>query len=472
MSKKPYARFAAITLVAFTSVLGIAFLSSSAQQPSGRIARAINNGARITLAGSRAPRLQDATDLGRMNASTRLRGISLAFSRTAAQETALQKLIAEQQNPASPLYHKWLTPDEFGARFGLAPTDLAKVQVWLQQQGFKIDSIARSRNSIRFSGTAGQVESAFGTEMHNYRVGAEMHFSPVRDISIPAALAPVVLGVRNISTFSRPRPHVRKPLARFTSSQSGNHFLTPKDVATIYDINNPDINAAAATGFNGAGQAIAVVGQSSVALSDIENFQTALGIPVKDPTLVLVPDSGNVEEFSGDEAESDLDLEYSSGVATGATVFFVYVGDDQTQSVWDSINYAVQTQIAPIISSSYGICETALTANDYSVLNGLMQQAAAQGQTIVAAAGDDGSTDCSGVSGLTTAQQQALAVDFPASSQYVTGMGGSEFPTADVCAVSTTCTTSSQYWQAANGSDVLGSALQYIPEQVWNDDAS
>jgi hypothetical protein len=472
MFTKPFLRFGSAALLVVALLFSIVILRSSAQQPMGRITRAINNSARITLAGSRPPRIQTADDLGRMESSKQLHGISLVFSRTAAQEAALEKLIADQQNPKSALYHKWLTPDQFGARFGLSQTDLAKVQGWLGQQGFSIDSISRSRNSIRFSGTVGRVETAFGTEMHNYRVGAENHYAPAREISLPAALSPVVLSVRNLSSF-RPRPHIRKPFAKFTSSQSGNHFLTPKDVATIYDINNPDINSAVSSGPNGAGQSIAIVGQSSVALSDIENFEKALGRPtIKDPTLVLVPGSGDVEEFSGDEAESDLDLEYSSGIATGATVYFVYTGNDANFSVWDSINYAVQTQIAPIISSSYGICETALTASDYSTLNGIMAQAAAQGQTVIAAAGDSGSADCSGVSGLTTAQQQALAVDFPASSQYVTGMGGSEFPTEDVCAASSSCTKSAPFWTAANGSDVLSSALSYIPEGVWNDDSS
>ncbi|HKW16672.1 MAG TPA: protease pro-enzyme activation domain-containing protein [Terriglobales bacterium] len=467
MLKKPYARFSVAAFLVLASILSLYILRLAAQQPSGRITRAIDDSARVTLAGSRPPRLQAASDLGPMDTATRLRGVSIAFSRSAAQEAALQKLIADQQNPASSLYHKWLTPDEFGARFGLSQSDLGKVQTWLQQRGFTISSISRSRNSIRFSGTVGQVESAFGTEIHNYRVGNENHFAPAREISIPAALSPVVLSVGNLSTF-RPRPHVKKARPNFTSSISGNHFLTPKDIATMYDVDNPDINSSpsAAGGPNGAGQAIAIVGQSSIAISDIENFQNALGIPVKDPTLVLVPDTGAVQELSGDEAESDLDLEYSSSIATGAAVYFVYVGNDGNFSVWDSINYAIQTQIAPIISSSYGICEAALTPNDYSVLNGIMAQAAAQGQTIVAAAGDSGSTDCSGVSGLSAAQQQALGVDFPASSQFVTGMGGSEFSSADVAAGNT------QFWQAANGTDVIGSAIQYIPEQVWNDDAS
>lgn len=388
--------------------------------------------------------------------------MSMVFNRSAAQEAALQSLITAQQTPGSPLYHQWLTPDQFGARFGMNDSDLAKVQAWLQQQGFSIDEISRSRDRIRFSGTAAQVAAAFGAELHHYSVNGENHFAPATDLSVPAALAGVVQDVSNLSTF-RPKPRFRKPKANFTSSQSGHTFLTPKDVATIYNVT--------AAGLTGKGQSIAVVGQTSVSLTDMDNFQTALGIQSpKDPTLVFVPGSGNVFESAGDESESDLDLEYTQGMAPGATVYFVYVGDDPLKSVWDSIQYAIDNDIAPVISDSYGICETALGAAQYSGINSVLAQGAAQGQSIITPSGDSGSPDCSGVPRMTTTQQEALAVDFPASSQYVTAMGGSEFPAQDVCNSSSCSSPPATYWQAANGADVIGSALKYIPEQVWNDD--
>ena len=278
-------------------------------------------------------------------------------------------------------------------------------------------------------------------------------------------MSPIFPEGTNLSSF-RPKPHVRRrgpqPVRPyFTSSQTGDHFLTPKDVATVYGI-----NSAYSAGETGINQSIAVVGQSLIELSDIENFQSAAGLAIKDPTLILVPNSGAAAVSSGDESESDLDLEYSGGIATGATIYFVYVGDNPNYSVWDSINYAVENKTAPIISVTYGSCEAGLTSTDYSTLNGIFAQAASYGQSVIAAAGDDGSTDCYGETDLTTSQQEALAVDFPASSQYVTGMGGTEFPAADVASTNTT------YWESASGSDVISSALSYIPEQVWNDDSS
>ena len=455
------------TLVAgWLTALSFVAIAALAQTPAPRVTTEIDGSAGVAIQGTRSPMAREENDAGRVPSGTKLQGISVVFSRSAAQEADLRALIAAQQNRASPLYHKWLTPDEFAARFGVADSDIAKVESWLELQGFSVDGVSRSKNRITFSGTVEQVEAAFSIELHNYKANGETHFAPSGDISVPAGLSPVVKTVTNLSSF-RPKPHhrLRAPLStakpKFTSSQSGDHFLTPKDVATIYNI-----NSAYNAGYTGADQSIAIVGQSLVVVSDIEKFQSAAGLSTKDPTLILVPDSGGAAISSGDEAESDLDLEYSGGIATGATIYFVYVGDNSNYDVWDSLNYAVDNKVAPIISVTYGACETAYSPSDYSTLNDILAQAATQGQSVIAAAGDNGSAECYGETGLSTAQQEALAVDFPASSQYVTGMGGTEFPSADVSSSNTT------YWESASGSDVISSALSYIPEQVWNDDSS
>ena len=454
------------SLLAAGSLATTLLLSTAliAQTPQPRITTEIDNAQRAIVLGTHPPLARPEFDAGRVPATTKLEGITMVFSRSDAQEADLQSLIAAQQNPASPQYHQWLAPNEFAARFGVADSDVAKVQFWLQQQGFSMDATSQSKTRVSFSGSVAQIESAFATEMHYYNVGAAQHFAPSTDISVPAALSSTVQTVANLSTF-RPKPHVkittpqRVPTPNFTSSQTGSHFLTPKDIATIYDI-----NPASKAGLTGSGQSIAIVGQSAVALTDIENFQAALGFAKKDPTVILVPNSGTSAIATGDEMESDIDLEYSGGTATGATIFFVYVGNSKNSSVFNALSYAIEQRTAPVISISYGICESDLSSGEYSSVNGLLAQAATQGQSVVTADGDAGSTDCSGNTDQTTAEQEALAVDFPSSSQYVTAMGGTEFPAADVAATNTT------YWESASGSDVISSALSYIPEMVWNDD--
>lgn len=451
-------------LTASASLLFGSTISSLAQKPQSRIAGEITS-ERVVIPKSQPPLAKFAEDKGSLAPQTQLGSMSLVFSRSAAQEADLQALIAAQQNPASPQYHVWLTPDQFAARFGMSDSDISKAEAWLEQQGFTVEGVARSKNRITFSGTAAQAEAAFGVELHNYQTDGTTHFAPASDISLPAALSPVIQGVTNLSNF-RPHSHMLVkqgqvvPTANFTSGQTGNHYLTPGDIETIYDI-----KAAQSAGFNGAGQSIAIMGQSAVTLSDIENFQSAAGLTKKDPTLVLVPSTGSSTVYTGDESESDLDLEYSGAIAPGATIYFVYSGNNTNASVNDAIEYAVDNDIAPIISTSYGGCETEYSATSYATENSVFAQAAAQGQTVIAAAGDEGSTDCYGVKGLSTAQQQALAVDFPASSQYVTAMGGTEFSTANVA-------SGSSYWTASSGSDVISSATSHIPEQIWNDDSS
>jgi hypothetical protein len=435
-----------------------------------RITSPIDASRRVPLAGSRSPRAAAADDLGVVPGTLQLRGISLLFSRSAAQQAALDALVAAQQNPASPLYHQWINPDQYAAQFGVADADIAAAESWLEQQGFSIDSVARSRNRIFFSGTAAQVASAFGAPLHYYLTPAtayepaKTHFAPSTDLTLPSALASSVLAIGNLSDFHL-LPHIlRTPQAaqpRFTSSVKGNHYLTPGDLATIYDI-TPAYNS----GFTGSNQSIAVIGQSAVNLSDVSNFQTAVNIPGKTPIIVLVPDSGTSEVYAdGDEAESDLDLEYSSTIAKGAQVYFVYTGNSNNFGAFNSIEYAVDERIAPIISSSYGDCEPNLGQSGYDENNSYLEQAASQGQTVVSAAGDSGSTDCYGEYKTTqTAENEQLAVDFPASSQYVTGVGGTEFPAADVAS------TNSQYFAAQSTTDIISSAKSYIPEMVWNDD--
>ncbi|MFZ0630370.1 MAG: protease pro-enzyme activation domain-containing protein [Acidobacteriaceae bacterium] len=439
-----------------------------AQQPVGRIAETIDPNALATLRGSVSPRLAHATNLGPLDPATPMTGITLYFQPSAEQKAALDALVQAQQTHGSPLYHAWITPAEYAARFGLSDADLAKVETWLNSQGFNIDSVANSHNSITVSGTAAQVEAAFGTQLNRYQVDGETHFANASDLQIPAALSGILQSVRHLNDF-RPKPQIHIPAnPQFTAKSTNQHFLTPKDVATIYDI-----NAAYNSGYNGSGQTIVVVGQSDISTSDITAFQNAAGLTVKNPNIILDPGTGTAADVPSDEAESDLDIEYASATAPGATIDFVYTGNNSSDNVYDSLQYAIDNRLGSVISMSYGTCETALgPATDpttFDSLETVLEQGASQGQSILAAAGDTGSTACydpGGSSGLTTAQQEALAVNYPASSAYATGIGGTEFPSADVASSNTT------YWESSSGSDVVSSALSYIPEQVWNDDSA
>jgi subtilase family serine protease len=439
----------------------------SAQAVRSRIVEEINPNQSVALPGSVSPRIGPRLQIGHMQPSTPIVGITLNFALTAEQKAELDALEKAQLTPGTAEYHQWLTPAEYAARFGMSAGDVQKVEQWLESQGFNIDRVANSRTSITFSGTVEQVEAAFQTQMNQYRVNGKVHWANGSSLSIPAALGGVVQSVGNLNDF-RPHPMMRPaPMGMtstrpaFTSSQSGNHYMSPGDVATIYDL-----TAAYSGGNTGAGVSIAIMGQSAISASDIEAFESAAGLPAKDPKMILVPDSGTSAVSEGDESESDLDVEYSGAIAKGATIDFVYVGNNPNMSVFDSMNYAVDNDIAPVISISYGACETGLTASDFQSLDQIAQQGAVQGQTIVASSGDDGSTGCYGYTNLTTAQQEAVAANYPASSANVTAVGGTEFSAADVAVGNTT------YWQSTNNSDGSSATGWIKDETTWNDDVT
>jgi subtilase family serine protease len=377
----------------------------------------------------------------------------LVFKPSLAQQSALEKLLSDQQQPSSPLYHKWLTPEQYADRFGLTKNDVAKVASWLESQGFTVDRVARSRAQVSFTGSVARINSVFKTEIHNYVVNGETHFANATDLSVPTALSGVVQAVRNLDDF-HPRSRVQRVSPRFTSSITGSHFLAPEDFATIYDV-----KALYALGIDGTGQKIAVVGDSTVTMSNIATFRSLAGLSANNPTEILVSGSGTgVVPGSGEQTEAYLDMEWSGAIAKNAAIYYVYVGNNANYSVWDALQYAIENQTAPVISISFGYCEIGNGQTFDQTIQQWARQANLQGQTIVSASGDAGAADCDSGSTAT----QGFGVDVPAAIPEVTGLGGAEF-TGDSASTSTTT-----YWNGTNGSS-NGSALSYIPEEVWND---
>ena len=413
-----------------------------------RLPSAIDAGQIFSLPGNTRPAVASgrAQDQGEVPGSQVLPRISLQFALTVAQQSDLEQLLAAQQDRHSSQYHKFLTPEEFGSRFGLNTADLSKITDWLQAQGFANIQVARGRTWVSCSGTAAQVRAAFHTSIHKYILNGEAYFANSSDPQLPKALEGIAQSIRGLHNF-RLKPHIRI-LPRFTSSISGNHYTAPDDWETIYNV-----KPIAAHGVDGTGITIAVVGQSSILLSDIAAFRSAANLAAKAPT-VLVPPGHTAPGFvSGDEEESDLDLEWSGAIAPNANILFITASATVGNGVDDSITYAIDNNVAPIMSTSYGLCEPDVGSAQVQSQNLLFQQANAQGMTVVAAAGDEGADDCStnGVPNL------GYAVDYPASSPNVTGIGGTSFNEG-----------SGTYWGSTNNNN-SGSALSYIPEQVWND---
>ncbi|HEU4635466.1 MAG TPA: S53 family peptidase, partial [Edaphobacter sp.] len=393
-----------------------------------------------------------SADLGEA-ADQALPAVSLYFNMTAAQQADLTQLLQDQQNPASPHYHQWLTPAQYGARFGLTDADLQKVQTWLTSRGLKVVDVAPSRNYVTISGNLRQIEGAFNTSIHTVSFRGERHFSNLSDPQLPTPIAGLVTAITGLNDF-KPRAH-SIARAHFTSAISGAHFIAPGDFATIYDV-NPLLTQ----GFDGTGMTIAVVGQTDISLTDVAAFRSAAGLPAKAP--VVTHATGYVAgTVSGDIDEAQLDVEWAGAVAPNATVEFITVGASTSASVVDSLSYAITRTQDPIISMSYGNYEDAWGQANLNSISQLLQQANAQGVTVIVSSGDSGATDHD----TTSPAQHGLAVDFPSSSPYATSAGGTMFTDGSA-------TGGTSYWNSASGTDNINSAKSYIPEAVWNESSS
>ncbi len=427
----------------------ILFLSPILFAQQSRIPRPIQSRQRVALRGQIPPQARPENDQGPVDPSLNL-VLTLALRPSAEQQTDLNHLLAAQQDPASPDYHRWLTPEQFAGRFGASPEDIARITDWLQQQGLAVVSTARARNAISVRATAAQAGAVFGAEIHNYQVNGRRHFANATEPTLPAELGAIVSSVEGLNDFLlQPRgirPTAAGELQPNYTSGTGRHYLSPDDFATIYNL-----KPLYAQGIDGAGQVMVVAGQAQVSLADIRTFRTRFGLPASDPELMLVPGSFTPTSQGGDVDEAHLDLEWAGAIARNARILYVY-----SYSVMDAVRYAVDQNLAPVISVSYGLCEPQTSSNTLRSLQSTAQQANAQGITWVNSSGDSGGSDCTR-SGSTAG---GPSVDAPASVPEVTGIGGTRFD--DSAGV---------YWNADNG-PTSASVLSYIPEVVWNDSTS
>jgi len=434
--------------VKFAPALGLlaGFAATALAAPADRITRPVDDRVKRAIPGNVHPLAQAKFDQGPIDPEMRMNYIMLMVKPSAAQQTDLDGLLADRQNPSSPQFHKWLTPEEFGERFGLSAGDSSKVAAWLRAEGLTVNRVARARNWLAFSGTAGQVSKALRTSFHSFEVDGKTHFANTTAPAVPDALAGMVGGFLGLNDFHlksyarlTPAPSVSR-LGPYDNS-GALHYLAPQDFATIYDI-----EPLYRQNIDGTGQNIAIVGDSDVDPADISAFRTQYGLPVNPP--VMIPYAGFDPGYSEDQIEGTLDLEWSGAVAPHATIDYVYGPD-----VFEAIVYAVDNDVAPIVSISYGACEVEFSALFY---RSVAQEGNAQGITLISASGDSGAAGCD-AQGFQPFATQGLMVDFPAAMPEVTGVGGTEFVEG-----------SGKYWSSVNSTD-FGSALSYIPEEAWNE---
>ena len=473
-------------VIGFLALIPAAALAQSSLVQT-RITQKIDESQRTVLHGNVHPLARPEFDRGAAPADLPMERMLLVLRRSPAQEAAVEKLIAEQQDRSSPNYHKWLTPQEFGRQFGPSDQDIATVRTWLESHGFMVNGVANGRQTIEFSGTASQVAEAFQAPIHSFLVNGEQHWANASDPSIPKALAPVVAGVASLHSFApQPMSHFRRlperaagpasdaalkrqvsigtaapcGLAFFTSVNNVDQCfgLGPADFATIYNI-LPLWNE----GIDGTGETIGIVADSNINVNDVSDFRSIFGLPLNPPVVTV---NGSDPGKNGDEVEAILDVEWSGSVAKNATInLVVSKGTNSTPGVNLSATDIVDNKLANIMSLSFGECEIGLGTSGNTFFNNTYSQAATEGITVVVSSGDQGSAGCeppppSPKHPAVKPATDGLAVNGIASTPFNTAVGGTEFDDLS---------NPTQFWNTTNAANTLASAKGYVPERTYND---
>jgi subtilase family serine protease len=456
------------------ALVSIAFLFSCAAalraQTPDRITSGVDTTQVQVLANHHPLWANAANDMGLAPADQDMGPLTLVLARSPQQEQAFEQLLADQKNPASPAFHQWLMPAEVGARFGLSDEDIATITGWLEAQGLHVTWVSPSRIFIGFSGTAGNVGQAFGTEIHNYTVHGEQRVSVASDPAVPQALAPVIKAVRGLYTIEdRPMHHMTTaqssaPQMTVSNGSTTSYYIAPADFNKIYDV---------PTTWTGTGETIGIVAESRTDMADFTNFKAQTGTTFTNPTEVVPTAFGGVDPgpaytsppSGGDsvienQGEATLDVVRAGSVAPAANLQLI-VSSTASGGIVTDAQYLVESTPVPanVMSISFGECESEAGSSGVAFWNQLFQQAAAEGISVFVSSGDSGASGCDTAFATPPTSPAANSPNSICSSSYATCVGGTEFNDT---------TNPSQYWNPNNGADLL-SALGYIPEGGWNE---
>lgn len=427
------------------------------------ITRPASDNDRVSIPGNVSPFATAANDRGRVDDGTLLEHMQLLLQRPADREQALQQLMKEQLTAGSPNYHKWLTAEQLAEQYGVSQLDIDAISGWLTSHGLTVNKVLDGGTLIDFTGTAGQVRQAFGTEIHRLSVGGSNHIANMSDPEIPAAFAAVVKGVVSLNDF---RPHTNfkpKPHSNYTFTEDGSTYeaVVPADLATIYNLNPLFNGTTTGSDVTGTGQTIVLIEDTNVySTADITTFRSTFGLPTATFSQVQPGGCTNPGDVVGNDAEAELDVEYAGAAAPGATLELASCADTSTTfgGLIALENLIDQSTLPQIVSISYGECEAENGATQNAAYSSTYENAGAEGISVFVSSGDEGAASCDADEDYAS---HGIAVSGFASTPYNVAVGGTDFG-------DTYAGTNSTYWNTTNTS-TYGSAKSYIPEIPWND---
>jgi subtilase family serine protease len=389
--------------------------------------------------------------------------ITFLLSRSPEMQASFTELLREQQDPSSPRYHQWLTPQQVGEQYGPTQHDLDALTSWLGSQGLKVVGASPSRVFVDVAASASTVANALATSFHTFSVNGKSRVAATADPSIPTAFASIVNSIsglteEDIHPMSRGQGMVKPEQVsgdgvrpHFTNGQS--NYITPGDFAVIFDM-----KPVYSSGYTGAGQKVAVIGRSRVAATDIAAFESSTGLANNLPNIVIPTagaDPGTTND--GDQQEATLDVERLIGTAPAIQADLV-VNSIAGGGLFTAASYEVETLRDPVMTISFGACEGYEGASAVSQWDGLFSVAASEGISVFVSAGDSGAAGCDEQFEAAPAYQFP-SINYICSSSYATCIGGTEFAEGF---------NTRLYWSSSNGAGFTN-ALSYIPEGAWNE---
>jgi len=382
--------------------------------------------AAVAIPDSVPPVYRTALDQGSAPPNQRLDRMLLLLAPSAVQQQALTTELGNLQNPASPNYHRWLSPASFADAYANSPSDTAAISAWLQSQGFKVAPLPAGRGWIEFSGTVAQVEQAFQTQIDTVATAAGTRAVLTSGISVPAALSPLVQGLVSLDgalslpAQTTPRPIVSAvaELAAQTSPAIAEAF-TPQIVTQLLRL-----DSLSASGINGAGQTIAIAARSNIVNTDVDAFRSAFALPAMPLKIVL---NGEDPGLTGDQGPATLAASWAGAAAPGAQIILVPAATTAATDGMDlSLAAIVDQVLARTVAVGYSSCEAGMSAAHQAFYSALYQQAAAEGISVIAASGDSGASACH-LAGSDTPVSSGYAVNALASTPWNTAVGVAAF---------------------------------------------
>ncbi|MBD0691942.1 protease pro-enzyme activation domain-containing protein [Streptomyces sp. CBMA123] len=342
--------------------------------------------------------------------------ISVAVSLKLRNTDQLDRFLTAVTTPGTPEFGKYLTPEQFSARFAPTQQSVDQVKAYLATQGLTVGDVSANRQVVNAHGTAAQISQAFGTHESSY-LDPQLNrafFANDAAASIPAELASVVQGLSGLDNHAVRKGRIAKPNSvapnAATATPTG---MTPAQYQGAYNLDK--------TGADGTGTTVALWEFDGYKSSDLTTYDAQYGLTGPAVSTVSVDGAGYDSSPGQGEGEVELDSEIVRGAAPKATQL-LYEAPNSDQGEIDMANKIVADDKVSVISISWGTCEPDTTASSMTAVDNAFKQAAAEGISVFSASGDDGSKDCT----RSASGASVTSVDFPASSPHQTGVGGTK----------------------------------------------